>query len=47
MDIDDLPISIKQRVQIICCSTESDVENEERVGVSDVGGAGAAEVGHC
>ncbi len=45
--INNFPVLVEEREQIICCGSESNVENEERVGVSDVRRAGSSEVRHC
>lgn len=35
-DVDDLAVPVEEWEKIICGGTESDVEDEKRVGVSDV-----------
>jgi len=45
-DVDDLAVLVEEREKIICARSESDVEDEERVGVSDVWRAGSPKVRH-
>lgn len=45
-DVDDLAVPVEEREEIICRSTESDVEDEKRVGISDVRRTGSPEVRH-
>jgi len=45
-DIDDLAILVEEREQIICTGSEGDVEDEKRIGVTDVWRASSSEVRH-
>ena len=44
--VDDLPVLVKQQEEVVGGGTESDVEDEEGVGVSDVRRSGSSEVRH-
>lgn len=46
-DINDLSITVKKGKKVICTGPEGDVEDEERVGVTDVWGSRAPEVRHA
>lgn len=45
-DVDDLAILVKERVKIVGGGSESDVEDEKGIGISDIGRTGSSKVRH-
>lgn len=45
-DVDDFAVPVEEREEIVCVCTESDVEDEKRVSVSDVWRTGSSEMRH-